>query len=183
MDWEMRKTETKAEGRTKGRKETKPLAKGIPVTISQTDTGMPIYLPTIVSFHIHHAAWKNWQSSLSFDPRRYDARIQDREEAVVIASRSTLSVFVLLYHVPINMIVPRTYRMGDENQERRCEELKVGVIERHERAIDARNGARRVWNGYGKDMLTISLPRAMYGQSGMKCYRKKEIPNSQLVYK
>jgi hypothetical protein len=73
--------------------------------------------------------------------------------------------------------------MGDENQELRCEELKVGVIERHERAVDAGNRTRRVWNRYGKEILTISLPRAMYGQFGTKCYRKKEIPNSQLVYK
>jgi hypothetical protein len=47
------KAETKAEGRTKG---TKPLAKGIPVTISQTNPGMSIYLDAMVSFRIHHAA-------------------------------------------------------------------------------------------------------------------------------
>jgi hypothetical protein len=122
------KTETKAEGRTKGRKETKPLAKGTPVTISQTDTGMPGYIPS------HHCFFPYPSHSL-------------KELGVVIIIRSTAlrctesgqrrscchckSIHTVCIRSTISctdQFVPRTYRMGDENQVLWCKEMKLGAI-------------------------------------------------------
>jgi hypothetical protein len=171
------KTETKAEGRTKGRKEAKPLAKDIPVTISQTATGMSICL--------------SFLSASITQPERTGSVISIRSKALRCTEsgqRRSCCHCKLIHTVCIrstisctDQFVPRTYRMGDENQVLWCKEMKVGAIERHERVIDAGNGARRVPNGHGKEMLTISLPRAMYGQFSMKCCRKKQIPDSQVI--